>query len=239
MGRIINAITCSIAVFLFTISTASAQEASPGPRFIRGDVNGDGTVDLSDAVSGLDYLFRNTGSLGCEDAADANDDGEIDISDPIRIMLFLFQGGAANQIPAPSQACGVDGSSDRLTCERYQPCETGPTPTRIVVEDEIGDNLEHVATNPWMTFPNIHTGGITGNVLLTTTAVTAPSDGVLDEVDIVGLFAYAHDDLPVPADEITKVAFNVFVWTPEHTFQEFPESLRRTTSSGIRRTRII
>src|SRR5690606_36472390 len=134
-----------------------------------------------------------------------------------------FQGGSANQIPAPSQTCGVDGSSDRLTCERYQPCETEPTPTRIVVEDEIGDNLEHVAMNPWMTFPNVHAGGITGNVWMTPTAVIAPADGVLDEVEIVALFGYSNNGLPVTPDLIDWAFFNVYVWTPEHTFQEHPE----------------
>src|SRR5690606_15426345 len=92
----------------------------------------------------------------------------------------------------------------------------------IVVEDEIGDNLEHVAMDPWWTFRNIHSGGLTGNVVITPTAVIAPTNGVLDEVEIVALFAYSNSGLPVLDEQIQQNSFHVYVWTPEHTFQEFP-----------------
>src|SRR5690606_41905567 len=141
MRRVFTVIACSVAMLIFAATPVAAQEGEgaggSGPQFVRGDVNADGTVDLSDSISLLNGLFRDAGSIPCQDAADANDDGEIDISDPIRIMLFLFQGGSANQIPAPSQTCGVDGSSDRLTCERYGPCETGGGSV-VVVRGEIG-----------------------------------------------------------------------------------------------------
>jgi hypothetical protein len=40
-------------------------------RFIRGDTNSDGVVDLADPVTILTVLFLNEGEIACEDAGDA------------------------------------------------------------------------------------------------------------------------------------------------------------------------
>src|SRR5262245_14462289 len=49
--------------------------------FIRGEINGDGITDISDAISWLQCLFAAGSCPRCESAADANDDGVLDISD--------------------------------------------------------------------------------------------------------------------------------------------------------------
>jgi hypothetical protein len=82
-------------------------------RFIRGDADGSGALDISDAIASLEYLFLD-GTLACLEAADANDDGAVDISDPVRLVLFLFGGGPA--IPPPYPALGVDSTPDSLGC---------------------------------------------------------------------------------------------------------------------------
>jgi len=87
-------------------------------RFLRGDHNGDGTVDISDAMSLLSSLFAN-GVTTCEDAADANDDGNIDVSDAVRTLQYLFAGST---IPAPIDACGVDPTDDGLDCAQGSTC---------------------------------------------------------------------------------------------------------------------
>jgi len=66
--------------------------------FVRGDANGDGDVDLSDAVYNLAYQFSGGPSM-CLDAHDANDDGAIDISDPVYLLAWKFRGGP--DIPPP------------------------------------------------------------------------------------------------------------------------------------------
>ena len=48
--------------------------------FVRGDANGDGAVDVADAISSLSYLFQ-AGALDCLDAGDTNDDGEFDVAE--------------------------------------------------------------------------------------------------------------------------------------------------------------
>ena len=51
--------------------------------FVRGDTNDDNTVDISDPIATLGFLFGDMAVLDCLDAADSNDDGQIDIFDPI------------------------------------------------------------------------------------------------------------------------------------------------------------
>ncbi|MCA8959794.1 MAG: immunoglobulin domain-containing protein [Planctomycetes bacterium] len=84
------------------------------PPFLRGDSNQDGTVDLSDTIYTLAYLFQK-GTLACEAATDVNDDGSIDITDPIVILDYFFAGGPPPEIPFPD--CGADPTLDVLTCE--------------------------------------------------------------------------------------------------------------------------
>jgi predicted outer membrane repeat protein len=84
-----------------------------GPRFIRGDANDDGGVDLSDAIGILQYQFLAGEKPKCMDAADADDTGAIDLSDPIFILNYLFLAGTHPPAPGP-EACGVDPTADDL-----------------------------------------------------------------------------------------------------------------------------
>ena len=88
--------------------------ARPAPLFLRGDTDQSGTIQLTDAVFLLDYLFRGGRVPSCEDAADANDDGSIDISDGILILRFLFSGGDRPRAPFPR--AGRDLTEDNLGC---------------------------------------------------------------------------------------------------------------------------
>ncbi len=91
----------------------------PVTGFVRGDGNGDGTVDLADAVYMLAYLFAGGPQPACADAGDANDDGILDLSDPISVLAFLFAGGT---LPDPGLECGEDPTRDLLSCVSYVAC---------------------------------------------------------------------------------------------------------------------
>jgi CD109 antigen len=82
--------------------------------FIRGDANGDTELDLSDAVTVLQFLFAGSGAPMCRDAADTNDDGRVDISDPISLLGYLFLGDAPP--PPPHPEAGPDATADALDC---------------------------------------------------------------------------------------------------------------------------
>ena len=90
------------------------------PEFRRGDVNGDGAINIADAVAALVFLLAGGPPPPCMDAADANDDGVLDISDGIRILMYLFAGGGP--LPPPGEACGIDPTDDTLSCEKYPAC---------------------------------------------------------------------------------------------------------------------
>ncbi len=83
------------------------------PSFVRGRVNEDAAVDISDAVTLLFYLFGGR-AVACEDAADTNDDGTLDVTDAIFFLDFLFRDGPV--MPGPEEACGVDPTTDTLGC---------------------------------------------------------------------------------------------------------------------------
>ena len=88
-----------------------------GRTFVRGDVNGDGTRNLSDPIFLLVHLFLGGEAPGCLDAGDANDDGSLEITDAIYSLSFQFLGGPPPASPFPD--CGPDPTPDGLGCEAF------------------------------------------------------------------------------------------------------------------------
>lgn len=80
--------------------------------FVRSDVNGDGGIDISDAINALDYIFLGTYVPPCPDAADHDDSGIIDLTDPIGVLDFSFLGGQVPFPPYPGR--GADPTPDPL-----------------------------------------------------------------------------------------------------------------------------
>ena len=90
----------------------------PGHRFIRGDVNASGDVEMVDAIGILRDLFLGDSKILCDDAADANDDGAIVLSDAVHILNFLFAGRSA-PVGAPAGLAQEDGTPDQLGCRQF------------------------------------------------------------------------------------------------------------------------
>lgn len=85
-----------------------------GAELVRGDVNKDGNVDITDPINILGYLFQGESAPACLDAADIDDSGSIDITDPIVLLTFLFGGGDAPAAPYPQP--GHDLTPDDFRC---------------------------------------------------------------------------------------------------------------------------
>jgi hypothetical protein len=102
-------------------------QVAKGPTFVRGDANSDGSVNLTDGVVPLLYLFSGGAAPACLDSADTNDTGGIEITDAIIIFGWLFTGGVAPAEPSPlspgySRAeCAVDPTEDGIGCDRPSP----------------------------------------------------------------------------------------------------------------------
>ncbi|MBI4586141.1 MAG: alpha-2-macroglobulin [Planctomycetes bacterium] len=90
-----------------------AQPSDP-KAFVRGDMNADGSLDISDPVAILHYLFLGKMFTPCLDRGDVNDDGGLDVTDPILLLEFLFIGGAKPMPPYPE--AGHDPTPDGLDC---------------------------------------------------------------------------------------------------------------------------
>ncbi|MBN1421006.1 MAG: MBL fold metallo-hydrolase [Planctomycetes bacterium] len=71
------------------------------PPFVRGDGNGDGQIDLGDAVSILNVLFAGAPAPDPAEVLDVNGDGTRDIGDPIYLLNYLFVEGPAPPAPFP------------------------------------------------------------------------------------------------------------------------------------------
>lgn len=81
--------------------------------FVRGDANGDGQIDLSDAIGILAYLFT-AGAGPCLEALDVDDSGTLNVADAVSLLAHLF-GGTVTP-PAPFPDCGIDPNPSSLGC---------------------------------------------------------------------------------------------------------------------------
>ena len=63
--------------------------------YVPGDANGDATVDISDAVYLISYIFSGGSAPSPLLAGDANCDSTVDISDAVYLISYIFSGGAA------------------------------------------------------------------------------------------------------------------------------------------------
>lgn len=89
----------------------------PPPGFLSGECNGDGSIDITDAVFSLDFLFRAGSEGSCLAACDAQGDGVVDITDAVYTLGFLFTDGLPPTAPWPN--CAPHGST--LPCVRSCP----------------------------------------------------------------------------------------------------------------------
>ena len=81
--------------------------------FIRGDINGDRSIDISDPVMLLRYLFAGR-PIPCEDHADIDDNGTLNLGDTIRLLQYLFLKGEPPSEPFPRP--GFDETADPWNC---------------------------------------------------------------------------------------------------------------------------
>jgi uncharacterized lipoprotein YddW (UPF0748 family) len=107
--RLTNQATGGDVVVADAVRFLLVDEAS---LFIRGDSNGDGTPNISDAVATLSYLFAGGNAPDCLDAADSDDRGTVEITDAVYLLNHLFSGGPT--LPPPYPAAGSDPTEDDL-----------------------------------------------------------------------------------------------------------------------------
>jgi len=106
--------------------SACPEEAPPDlqeAEFVRGDVNQDGTVNITDSIYMLSWLCLEGPEPPCLDAADTNDDGCVDLQD-----AYLYPGACPwlgldfCEPLSPYPACGSDPNPDFLGCKSAPRC---------------------------------------------------------------------------------------------------------------------
>lgn len=104
-----------VEIFDRALSEAEIQARWLGAgAFVRGDANGDGQIDLSDAIGLLALLFASASGGPCLEALDVDDSGTLNIADAVSLLAHLFGGSVTP--PAPFPDCGVDPTPPSLGC---------------------------------------------------------------------------------------------------------------------------
>ena len=88
-----------LVFFLAPIPTGWTQD------FIRGDVNSDQRVSISDLVFMAHFLFLDGPSPLCLDSADVDDDGDVSITDAIGLLSFTMIFGSPLLPPPYPMRC--------------------------------------------------------------------------------------------------------------------------------------
>ena len=77
------------AVFFLTLlATSTALEGQAS--FQRGDVDGNGALEITDPVSNLAFQFLGTFEPSCADGLDFDDNGRIEFTDPMGNLPHQF-----------------------------------------------------------------------------------------------------------------------------------------------------
>lgn len=176
-----------VGTLLASITTPVAAQM----EFRRGDTNADATLDLSDSISTLAYLFSGGAAPGCADAADSNDDGVLDLSDGINTLNYLFAGGSPIPAPGPEE-CGGDPTSDDLACAVYLTTDC----------PQVGPDAE-----------NLRIGHLLNRITY------GPTQSEIDRARSIGISAYVDQQLhPESIDESENRALTTAV---ERLFTKF------------------
>jgi hypothetical protein len=86
------------------------------PRFIRGDCDGDGLANLTDAVCTLEWLFRAGAEPECIAATNSDGIGRVNITDAVYLLLHLFRSGPPPAAPFPECGVGTLESGGEIGC---------------------------------------------------------------------------------------------------------------------------
>jgi thiosulfate dehydrogenase len=90
-----------VAISVFGI----AFTGGPARALDRGDVDRNGSREITDAVNILSFLFLGGTPPSCKPLADVTGEGDVDISDPVALLSHLFLGGA---VPPPLKPLEVE-----------------------------------------------------------------------------------------------------------------------------------
>ncbi len=94
--------------------------------FRRGDVDGNGKLDITDAIIYLNYAFVGSEEAPvCLDAADVDDNGTLDVTDAINRLNYQFVGTGDPPAAPGHETCGPDPDQGEDN-DAFLPCVYPP-----------------------------------------------------------------------------------------------------------------
>jgi hypothetical protein len=111
-------------ILISVLAASLAGSLAAQSAFLRGDIDGDGSLTLADAVRALKAVLSRS-ELPCADAADFTDNGLVQLGDAGLMIEYVLKGGPPP--PPPFAAAGTDPTADGISCEE--------TPSGLPVED--------------------------------------------------------------------------------------------------------
>ncbi|MEC8895920.1 MAG: hypothetical protein VX675_06325, partial [Planctomycetota bacterium] len=107
--------------YTLSLQPETGPVRSIGP-FLRGDVDQNGSLQLTDAVATFAYLFLGGEEPGCLAAADSDGTGELNLTSGVFLLRFLFLGGPTPMAPYPQCDRSSRETDLGLGCRRPQNC---------------------------------------------------------------------------------------------------------------------
>ena len=80
-----------VSLFVFSLTPFIVTAQTPP---LRGDMDLSGSLELTDPVRILGFLFRGGDGAPCESIADADANDSISLTDAVFLLTHLFRGGA-------------------------------------------------------------------------------------------------------------------------------------------------
>lgn len=104
-----------MSIIILVSYEISAKEDIQSLKFIRGDINIDGQINIKDVNYLLAFFYHQHDNLVCEDAADMDDDGIVNMNDALILLDYLFVGNI-KELPSPNSKGQIDLTEDNLKC---------------------------------------------------------------------------------------------------------------------------
>jgi hypothetical protein len=86
--------------------------------FLRGDADSSASLEITDALAILGFLFLGADEPGCVEAADADGSGVVNIADAVYVLSYLFLGGF--RPVDPFERCDRPPQGVRIGCKTPQ-----------------------------------------------------------------------------------------------------------------------
>lgn len=138
----------AVCVLVGSYAAGPAPAEEGAVLFIRGDVDADGTMNITDPIVLLRYLFQSGTEPSCLVAADVDASGDLNVADALYALNYLFARGPHPGAPFPT--CGVNPEPETtLGCEDYAPCAVVSTPADDEPADDPPDGNEDPGGALW------------------------------------------------------------------------------------------